>query len=588
MELQDWIILALFLGLIFTLVLKLIRPVYAFFGLSILLLLFNVISVKDYMRSFTNESVLSIFLLIFITRIFREQFDIFKWLDRVFQNTNEPKWFLFKKSISVSLLSSIMNNTPIVALMIPYTYQWAEKNNVAVSKLLLPLSYAAITGGMITVIGTSTNLVLNGFLEASGLPTLSWVNYFLPGILVSIGVALYSSFIGYNLLPEKYGIKLEEDHVVKEYLLECIVTLKDGMKSKTVSEFGLRNLDGMFLVEIIRENEVISPVHPDTILKDGDHLFFAGDYKSAVSYVKNHKILNWTKPKEFILAKEHDIIELVIPYNSGLIGTTLKEIGFRMKYNASVIGIYRKGTKLKGKLGKIRLIPGDLLIVIGGADFMGKLTRQKDIYSVNKVGMNQLEKSKDSWKKYIFLLGVGSFVTTTFLSFNTLFIGLLGILTIGLALKLTSFDRIKSDFNIELAIILASAISLGVAVIDSGLGEQLGSMIGQMLPYFNSWFILGFIGVVTVILTSFVTNVAAVSIMFPIVYSLAPNLDVSHEQIFLILAFAASASFITPTGYQTNLMVMEPGRYSFMDYIRFGTPMLLIYTLILIIYFYLI
>lgn len=572
--------------LVITLLLNLIRPVYAFSLSAFCLIVFNIITIDEFIQSFANTSLLTIFLLIFIAKVIRDNFNVIGWMDYLFKRTTNPRLFLFKKSLSVSLLSSVMNNTPIVAMLIPYSILWAKENKVGVSKLLLPISFAAITGGMITVIGTSTNLVLNGFLESNSLPVLGFTDYLIPGVLVSIGAAIYSSTLGYNLLPNRKLPNDVSENLIQDYLVECVLLqLKDG-KENTVESLNLRDLKEIFLAEVIRQDQVISPVSPTTKLQEGDRLFFAGDKNSVISFVENSQILDWAKSNKFNIPKGNAIVEAVVPYNSILANNTLKNIDFRSKYDSAVIGIHRNGEQLKGKLGGIILKPGDLLIIIAGNDFKKRIKTQSDLYLIKGLIEKRNKSPKDKLNKTIFgLVFIGMILAHLFFSIP-FFLMLLGILGISFFTGFTNSKKLKDEFNLELLMILGSAIAIGVAMTNIQAGKYILEGIQHFFPSPSLFAMLATITFFTVVLTNFITNVAAVSIMFPIVFSLAPNLSIPTSTLFLIVAFSASASFITPMGYQTNIMVMGPGGYNSKDYFRFGFPMTIIYFAIFSSYLY--
>lgn len=584
MDFQFWLTFSFFIGLIIVLVFDLIRPVFAFAFVSFALMVFDVINVEQFISSFANKSILTIFLLIFVAQVIRDNFKIAEWLDEIFRETKNPRWFVFKKSLSVSALSSIMNNTPIVAMLIPYSMHWSKKNNVSVSKVLLPISFAAITGGMITVIGTSTNLVLNGFLEANNLPPLESADYFVPGVLVSIGVAIFSATIGFSLLPNKKSVIIDEAEFQKDYLVECSLVDSHEQKGCTVESLGLRNLNDVFLVEVIRGKQLISPVQPKTELEIGDRLFFAGDKEAAIKFIAENELLDWSKTKKFNISKENEIIEAVVPYNSGLANSTLRNFDFRLNFDSAVIGIHRNGEKIKGKLGSIVLRPGDLLIIVAGDDFDKLMRNQRDLYLISGVKGLFPQIQKNSKNKTLFVLGAIFMLLLFALNVLSFFTALIGILGMAIVNKLTDANKIKKEFNFELLIILGSAITLGLALTQVGVGEVIMRELAKVDHDINKYVLVAVLAGLTVALTNFVTNIAAISIMFPLVNSLSPIIDIPISNLFLIIAFSASAAFITPIGYQTNIMVMGPGGYKSIDYLKFGIPVTLIYFAILIAY----
>ncbi len=552
-----------------------IKTTYVFFGGAFLLILLGIISVDTFLGNFANKSIVTIFLLIFITAIIRDTYDIAGALDVWFRNTKSPRVFLLKLTGAVSGLSSVMNNTPIVALLIPYVYQWGKKHKVSPSKLLIPLSFAAITGGMITVIGTSTNLVLNGFIESSGGEVLTFADFALPGLGVSVVGALFLSFFSHKFLPDGNIVSEEVFSNIREYVVETQIVPSSNLVGKTVEEAELRNLEGVFLVEIVRENHIIKPVDPYEILTDSDRLYFAGDTKQVVELVKNTDGLDWAKTDRFNLGNELDIVETVIPSNSILEGKTLKEVEFRERFDAAVIAIHRNGERLSGKLGKIKLATGDLLLVTTGKEFSTKSNKDKNLYTVSVVSqMNAVAR----WKKQAFAIGGLGIVALVISGLFSLFVGLLVILGLGVSLRLINQEKLKKHTNLDLLVILGSAITIGTALIKSEATETVARPFIEFCGNFGEVGIIVGLFILTLSLTSFVTNVAAVSIVFPLAYQLIHDLSLNPIAIFLIIAFGASAAFLTPVSYQTNLMVYGPGNYKSSDFLRAGIPFTLVYS----------
>ncbi len=576
-EINKWIVIGVILSVIVGLLLDKIKASAVFFGGVAILLLTQVITPSFFLNSFGNESIAAIFLLIIITAGFKNNFDLIGWLDRFYKQAKTPRAFTFQLTTSVALLSSVMNNTPIVALMIPYVYQWSKKKKVSPSKLMIPLSYAAIMGGMITVIGTSTNLVLNGFLRANGEELLTLTDFLFPGMLVSAGGILFLTIFSWRILPGKKEIIEQVQGEIREYLVETEVVVGSPISGRTVTDAGLRNLDGIFLVEIYREGTTISPVEPNEILCEQDRLFFAGDTSRVIELIKSDNGLVLPKTKRFKLGNEMDLVEVVIPANSDLAGKSLKQIEFRENYDAAVIAIHRNGEKLSGKLGEIPLEFGDLLLLTTGENFNRFVTRSKDLYIVSY--LQKLENEMPLRKK-LFLGFFCLVLIAIFASFVSFFVGLVMILGGMIAAKMMTAEDLKKNVNLDLLVILGSAITLGGALIESGGASWMANhSITILQPLGPAGIVVGMF-LLTLLLTSFVTNVAAVSIVFPIAFSLVHDLNLNPTSVYLSIAFAASAAFITPMSYQTNLMVYGPGNYKMKDFVKIGMPMTLIYAIL--------
>lgn len=446
---------------------------------------------------------------------------------------------------------------------------------ISPSKLLIPLSYAAIVGGMITIIGTSTNLVLNGFIESKGGEPFAFFDFLLPGLLVSIVGISFLSLVGINLLKDRKNPLDVLQNNLKEYLVEVSLSPSSVKAGKSVQDAGLRNLRGVYLVEILRNGKLISPVNPEENLKQNDRLFFAGDTTDIVEIVKEESGFQFSKTQQYNLAGRLEIVETLIPHNSNLSGKTLKESDFRDKYDAAVIAIHRNGERLRGKLGEIKLVSGDLLLLTAGNNFNRLSSGDNNLY---KLGIKDQIGKIDSSKRNVLLLISFIAVVSIILGLIPFLVGLLIILGTFIGLKLMTQKELINNLNIDLFLILGSAIALGSAFIETGGAKFIANeVIHVFSAYGNLSVILG-IYFLTVILTSFITNAAAISIVFPIAFEMSHGLQIDPNAIYLAIAFGASCSFLTPFGYQTNLMVFGPGGYKFKDFFKIGIPMTLLYS----------
>ena len=582
LPIQQGIVIGVTLLLVILLVLEKTRPSYLFFVAVLIFLLTGIIKTNDFLNAMSNEAILSIFLLIFITAGLREHFNLAKVLDKIFGKTNNPRSFIVRMTSGVATMSSILNNTPIVALLMPYVYQWSAKNNIAPSKLLIPLSYAAIIGGMITVIGTSTNLVLNGLIISKGAQPLLFFDFLIPGLLVSIGGILFMYLFGLRLLPDRRD-RLKEASHSREYLVQIKVLSNSKLIGKSVTEANLRNLKGIYLFEIVRETTSITPIDPEEVLQAHDILFFAGDTHNVVELLAREEGLavpttDDTKDER----NGHNLIEAVIPFNSELVNRTLKEIEFRENYDAAVVAVHRNGEKLRGKIGEIILQAGDLLLISAGHNFHNLLKSKPTLYLLSVLSNTKASSSlarKGFGVVVAFLIGMMAFGQLS------LFISLLLLISYMTATKLFNLTVLKKELDIDLAIILVTSLTFSVAIIDSGTADLIAQHFITTFQRFGNLGILIGLYLITLLMTTFVTNVAAVSIVFPIAYALGSSMPgVDMAALFLAIAFAASASFHAPFSYQTNLMVFGPGDYKYTDFLRIGIPFTLLYSIIALVF----
>lgn len=490
--------------------------------------------------------------------------------------------------MTVSTVSAFLNNTPIVAFMIPYVKDWAHKTGNPASKFLIPLSFATVLGGMITVIGTSTNLVLNGLIlqyrETYNLTLLGFEDFFYLGIIVTLVGWAYFYFIGYNLLPSNEN-KLEAlRENVKEYIVETEVFPGSRLIGKTVKEAGLRNLEDLFLVEIIRDEDVISPVSPDEDLREGDLLFFSGNTAAIYNLIKNDNGLHIPRQDSLETEGHFHFVEAVVPANSSLIGVRLKDSDFRKKFNSSVIAVHRNGRQLPGKVGETVLAGGDFLLLLAGEGEDG-FAYERDLYFVSP---KKKVSKKPKWLAWLGIACFGALILGV-TDVIPIFSASLGIIVALVAASILGSTEVRRELDLGLLMVLVCSLAIGVALEQSGTAGLLANLLISMAKNFGPVGVLTGLFVVTVMLTSLVTNPAAVSIMFPIAMSVANQMDQPYTPFFVAIAFAASGDFMTPIGYQTNLMVYGPGGYTFRDFVKVGAILTLLYIVIcvtFISYFY--
>lgn len=367
MNFQQAYVLIVIILLVISLYKEWVNPALSFFMAVIALLTAGVITPADALKGLANQQIIVIFLLMLITAGLRSIFggDLFS---KFFSHTLTPHGFLLRMMVTSSSVSTFLNNTPIVAFMIPYVREWAERNNQPASKFLIPLSFATITGGMVTVIGTSTNLVLAALMSDYGQSPLAYTDFIFLGIIVTVVTWVYIYFIGFRLLPDHIAGRESITKNLKEYIVETVVFIDSPLIGKSVRDAGLRNLRDLFLVEIIRDERVISPVSPEEILEEGDFLFFSGNTHAILNLIREDNGLKVPKEERMENRGQFNFTEAVIPANSDLIGMRIKDSDFRRRYNASIIALHRNGKRVSGKVGEMTLSGGDFLLLLAGDD----------------------------------------------------------------------------------------------------------------------------------------------------------------------------------------------------------------------------
>ncbi len=576
---KPYVLLALILFLVILLYKEVFHPVVSFLLISSALVLLGIVNPKELLAGFSNEQIASIALLLVISSLVKKLGILETFIGMLIKDNLSYRTFLLRLTVSVSFLSAFLNNTPIVATLIPYVYEWGKKKGIAPSKLLIPLSYAAILGGTITLIGTSTNLLVNGLAVESGLPPLGMFDFSYVGIPATAAGVIYMITLGYKLLPSRKDAISEFLSQKREYLVETFVPEGSPIVGKTVSQAKLRNLEGLFLVEIIRRKNRIAPVSPEDRIEAGDILLFAGETEKVIELANGKRGLKLPPACSIELNGKVDVVEALVPINSSLIGKRVKDTDFRGKFDAAILAVHRSGEKLKGKIGEIILKPGDLLLILAGKDFWKRVSDSKDLYVITKLKeLNKVE----SWKSFLFALGFISSIILSSLNIYPLFGSLFILITVSILLGLTSYAEVKKGFDFDIVLIAALSLAIGKAMVTTGLAEKGAELIVAIADKFGVIASLAAVYLIANLLTEFITNLAAASLTFPLAISVANSLSVNPKPFILAVAFGASASFLTPIGYQTNLMVYSLGNYKFKDFLKVGIPLSIIYGLVTI------
>ena len=469
-------------------------------------------------------------------------------------------------------LSALFNNTPIVALLAPRVSSWARQTGRSSSRYLLPLSYATILGGLITLIGTSTNLVVSGLLAQQGMAPIGLFEPARVGLPLAAGGLLLLVAVSPRLLPTRRTPSDDVAGDARDYTIEVVVEPLGELVGKTVADAGLRALQGVYLVELERDGVTISPVGPDERLQGDDHLVFAGNVERVVD-LQRIAGLRSAEQRHFSLLNERPdgrLFEAVIAEGSQLVGRTLEEIGFRAEYDAAVIAIHRAGERAPGKLGAVRLRAGDVLVVLARRGFRRRWRGARDFLLVAPVDGSGAPRSSRAW--VVQLLMVGLLVTAGTGMLDILVASLLA--AVGLVLfGVLSADEARDAVDLDVLVLIAASFGLGAAVQASGLATTVADAITAVLGDAGGVGLLAGVLVATMALTGLVSNNAAAVLMFPIALAVAVGAGLEPRPFVIAVMVGASTDFLTPIGYQTNTMVYGMGGYRFSDFARLGFPL---------------
>jgi len=568
-ELSHYIYVVAFFLIVLGLLWGRFKAMHVFAAVVMALILSGFMGIKHIYATAVNPSILTVMALIALTGVLKKTLPFHRIGDLLGKSSNG---FMVRTGLVTAALSGFINNTPVVALLIPILKSKAKEYNWPTGNYLMPLSFAAVAGGTITLIGTSTNLVLNGLMIENGIEGFKFWDFLVPGLCVTGAVLLTTVLIAPIVLK-----KTEEDadaakNEERQYTTELKVIPRGTMEGKTVKSAGLRNLNDLFLAEIYRNGEFISPVTPKMTLQANDTLFFTGALDQVNELLDLFPKGLKTVEEKFEVDTRHDLLEVIVPNNSDLIGRPLKQTNFRARYDAVIVGVQREGQPLKGKIGRIALQAGDLLLLSAGANFTARNERETPLIAINQ---HKRTAPAAVGRAQYFLPGLLMIVGGALVLQWSLLLSVGLMLLLGIACGITHAEKLKREFNLELYALLILSVAFGSAVVEGG---HAGFFIEQMAlpPEASAGIVLLFL--LTLLLTNFMTNVSAVGIAFPIAAAMMQHYQLGHLEVFLPVAFGASGSFITPSSYQTHLMIMGPGNYSNKDFLKLGLPVLVVYS----------
>ncbi len=539
-------------------------------GAVVVLLATGVLTTPESLAGLANEGVVTVAILFIVAAAVQETGGV-DWIGRkVLGRPKSLRMGVTRLVLPVAGLSAFVNNTPLVAMLIPAVTDYSRKSQIPASKLMIPLSYAAVLGGVMTLIGTSTNLVVQGMLIQStgkgmGMFDISWV-----GVPVAIVGVLYLVFFSPWLLPNRNAALSTHDDP-REYTVEMQVERDSHVANKSIEAAGLRHLPGLFLAEIHRDGVSIPAVSPQETLLVGDRLLFVG----AMDSVKElHRIRGLIPATDDVFQlttprPQRCLIEAVVSNTCPLLGKTIRESRFRSQYNAVVVAIARNGSRLRQKIGNVEFQAGDVLLLEAHPSFADQHRNSRDFFLVSEVS----ESSPPRHDRALLAIGL-LLAMVVVVAFGWMSMMMAGFITAGLLLlsHCISLERMRKCISWDILIAIAASLALGTALEKTGGARMIAESITN-LAQADAWWSLVLVYVATVIVTEVITNNAAAALMFPFAMQVSQTLEVSYMPFVIAVMIAASSGFATPIGYQTNLMVYGPGGYRFSDYVKVGVPL---------------
>lgn len=587
---QAWATGALLLGMMATLFTGRFGPDIILLGVLVAMLLLGIVEPAQAVTGFSNTGVITIALLYVVAAGLKETGAMAMLSQRMLGRPKTEAGARARMVLPVAGMSAFVNNTPIVAMFLPVLDGWAKKNNIAPSRLFLPLSYAAVLGGVCTLIGTSTNLVVAGLMTAHnkdlvsagrapepefGMFTISAV-----GVPIAIAGAVYLVFAARWLLPTR-GRKNETPESTREYTTVMQVGKGSPVIGQTIEQAGLRGLPGLFLSRVERTGEAFVAVGPGQKLEEGDVLVFVGRLDSIVDLqrIKGLHPVAEGEASPLALRQINRLLEVVIAPSSSLVGQSIRECGFRSRYGAVVVAAHRHGARLRGKLGDIVLRPGDTLLVEAPHGWAETHGDSGAFYLVSEVPDSTPPRHERAWAAIFILVALMTTITFGWLDIMVAAMAAAGAMV---ALRCCTGPQARASVDWQVLITIGAAFGIGAGMQNSGLASVIAHNALGWAASFGPVPLLAVIYLVAMLFTQVLTNNAAAILVFPIALQASEDAGMNFLPFAVVIAVAASCEFMTPIGYQTNLMVMGPGGYKWTDYIRLGGPLQLLCAIIAI------
>ncbi len=557
-------------------------------GLVLLLAGGSFTETKNALLGFANEGLVTIAALFIVVEGFRQTGGLGFAGQAVLGQPRSLPLAQVRMMFPVSLASAFLNNTPVVAMALPVVGDWARKHGLAVSRLLLPLSYSAILGGLCTLVGTSTTLVVNGLMidsdrldlrgEGHGLRMfeIAWV-----GVPVAVVGLVYILVCSRWWLPDRRSAIATADDP-REYTVEMLVAAGSSLVGRTIKAAGLRNLPGMYLMEISRGRHVLPAVASDEILEADDQLVFVGVVESVVDLQKisglepaTDQVFQLDSPRA-----ERCLVEAVVSDSCPMIHRTIRGGRFRSHYAAVVIAVARHGARIRSKIGDIRLRPGDTLLLETHPGFLQQQRNRRDFYLVSAVEDFSRPRHHRAWVARGILLAM---VATVAMEWVSMLLAALAASFAMLATGCLKGNEARQAINWSVVLAIGAGLGIGQAMHDSQAAERVASVLfGTAEALYglvddsiinHPRAMLALVAALSLVLTNVITAKAAAVLVFPIAIAAADSVDASAFPFVIAVAVTSAASLATPIGFQTNLMVYGPGGYRFSDYLRFGGPL---------------
>ena len=548
-------------------------PDLVMFGALCSLVVAGVIAPSEALVGFSRPEVATIGVLFVCAAAVRETGALKMISGIIFGASTRPLTVLTRLVIPTALMSAFMNNTPIVAMFIPAVRSHARRLGISPSRLLIPLAYASMFGGTCTLIGTSANLVVSGMMAQSGQPEMGMLEIGKVGLPMTLAGLVYLLVVGPHLLPNRRGSRTALEQDAREYLVEVEVDKASPLVGRTVNDAGLRNLPGLFLAEIRRRHGlIISPVSPQDILDAGDRLVLTGVASTVEGLLVEFPGLH--PVDEQLSLADLRLFEVVISHRSELVDRTVRDAGFRRRFDAAILAVHRAGERIEGRIGDIVLRPGDTLMLSASEGFRAVWQNSPSFYLVSEVRPQMERRYNRARLAMVVVLAMVLVPATTSVP---MLVSAMGGLVLLVATGCIGLRGAREAINWPVLVLIGSAFGLSRALEVSGAAGLLGTGLLEATVSFGPRATLAAVYILGVFVASFISNAAAAALLFPVAMKAAAMGGFDARPFAMALALAASAGFSTPIGCQPNLLVYGPGGYRYLDFTRIGLPLNLLF-----------
>jgi di/tricarboxylate transporter len=576
---EAWLTLAVIVVVIIALAREMVQPAAAVLGGAVVLMLLGVTEPQQAFAGFSNEAPIIVAALLVLARAVDISGLLQPVVTAIFGQLSNTRALLARLVFPAAAASGFLNNTTIVAMAAPSVIELSRRRNLPPSRFLIPLSYAAVLGGLITTVGTSTNLTVSGLLRRAGMDPLNIFDITPVGLPVAIAGVITIVLLAPRLLPDRGERRPGIEEGGRNFTVTMRVVPGGPLDASSVESGGLRHLQGVFLVEIEREGQAIAPVTPSEVMRGGDLLTFVGRVDDIIDLQRMRGLVSAESTQLAQLGgRGHTFYEVVVG-ESDLAGRTLKEVGFRARYAAAVLAIHRQGQPIEAKLGEVSLRLGDTLLVLADPEFRDRWRDSRDFLLIAPLsGIAPTHPRKAATVGAI----VVGFVALTGLGILPILQAALLAALLVVATGVLSVTQARRAVDLNMVVLIAAAFGLGAAVEQSGLGTVVADgLLALFLPFGIVGALAGVL-LATIILTELISNNAAAVLLFPVALATAATLGLQPLPFVMAVLFGASLSFLTPVGYQTNLMVYGLGNYRFLDFPRLGLPVIVVAAIIVL------